>query len=160
MILLCQCYSSYIVYTYIFAVGEGCYIWIALILSNSLFFLFCFLHEKNGTPVKTYHGDSKVYSFLNFLCSSASRCPQRHRAYIRQRVQDPHLHLHWWTCYHCHLDKGWSCDHSQYNPPADTDDSRYCWRHLPEHTHHCSVSDWRQSLWLIQLYGGEFQGKF
>ena len=27
-------------------------------------------------------------------------------------VQDPYLHLHRWTCYHCHLEERWGCDNS------------------------------------------------
>ena len=32
-------------------------------------------------------------------------------------VLDPHLHLHWWTCYHCHLEERWGRDNSQCYPP-------------------------------------------
>ena len=41
-------------------------------------------------------------------------------------VQNPHLHLHWWTCYHCHLEERWSCDNSQcYLPVVDPVEGTY-----------------------------------
>ena len=38
----------------------------------------------------------------------------------------PHLYLHWWTCYHCHLEERWDFDNSQCYPPADQEISWSC----------------------------------
>ena len=74
-------------------------------------------------------------------------------------VQDPHLRLHWWSCYHCHLEEGWGCDNSQCYLPADQDSSGSCCVYLPDSTHHWLISGSKWHGEDIQLHSEECQGK-
>ena len=78
---------------------------------------------------------------------------------IWQSVQDLHLHLHWWTCCHCHLEERWECDNSQCYLPADQEDSWSCLGYIPDGAHHWPISKSEWHCWVIQLHSGECQGK-
>ena len=73
-------------------------------------------------------------------------------------VQDFHLHLHWWTCYHCHLEKKLECDNSEYYLPANQESSWSC-KYLPDNAHHWLISESEWHPRDIQLHSGECQGK-
>ena len=72
-------------------------------------------------------------------------------------VQDPHLRLHWRTCYQCHLEERWGCDNSQYYPPADQESSWSCCGYLPDSAHHWLISGPEWHCGDIQLHSGECQ---
>ena len=74
-------------------------------------------------------------------------------------VQDTHLHLHWWACYHCHLEERWGCDKSQCYPPADQEISWCGWWYLPDSAHLWPISGLEWHSRNIQLHSGECQGR-
>ena len=78
---------------------------------------------------------------------------------FQQSVQNPHLHFHWWTCYHCHMEERWSCDNSQCYLPTDQESSWSCCRYLPDSARHWPISESEWHCGDIQLYSGECQGK-
>ena len=70
----------------------------------------------------------------------------------------PHLYLHWWTCYQCHLEEGWGCDNCQWYPPANQESSWSCCRYLPDSAYHQFISGFQWHCGDIQLHIGECQG--
>ena len=72
---------------------------------------------------------------------------------------DLHLHLHWWTCYHCHLEEKWNCDNAQCYPPAEQESSWSCCGYLPDSAHHWPISGSESNCGDIQLHSGECQRK-
>ena len=100
-----------------------------------------------------------VSAVFFFFCQLVTfRFPQCNQSGIWP-VQDPHLQLHWWTCYQCHLEERWSCDTSQCYQPADQESSGSCWGYLPNSAHYwpASESEWHSRV--NQLHSGECQGK-
>ena len=87
------------------------------------------------------------------------RFPQLNQSEIRLSVQNLHLHLYWWTCYHRHLEERWDCDNFQCYPQTNQENSWSCCWYLPDSARHWLI---RESEWHfgdIQLHSGECQGK-
>ena len=77
-----------------------------------------------------------LYFICHYLLVYSCRFTQWKQFNLRLQVKNIHLHLHWWTSYHCHLEAKWGCDNTQCYTSADQTLSLSREGYLPDSAHH------------------------